>query len=643
MIRKKLTDKSSNRHQRWSLWQRCTALSTLKQIHASMVIHGFNNSPSALRELVFAGAVAISGAIEHTHKVFAYITEPDLFMWNTMIRGSAQSPNPAKAISLYTQMEKKGVAPDSFTFPFVLKACTRLRWVNMGLGTHGRVVKFGFELNTFVRNTLIYFHANCGDIRMASVLFDDLAKRNVVAWSALTAGYAKRGELSIARQLFDEMPVKDLVSWNVMITAYAKQGEMDSARKLFDQVPERDVVTWNVMIAGYVLCGSHQLALQMFEEMRCVGEQPDEVTMLSLLSACADMGDLDVGQKIHLSLLEMSSGDLSIVLSNAMIDMYAKCGSIERAIKVFQGMREKDASTWNSIIGGLAFHGNAEKSIHLFVEMQRLKIRPNEITFVGVIMACSHAGKVEEGREYFKLMTDKYHIEPNIKHYGCMVDMLGRAGLLNEAFDFVDKMPMKPNAIIWRTLLGACRIHGNEELGRRANENLLKMRRDQSGDYVLLSNIYASRGDWGGVEKVRKLMDDSGVKKEPGCSLIEEDNKLLMHFMFDSKLKLRNRVFRAAKGLVVTASLVSCKEYIKGTGGVLHFAQPKFSPFLQQQVHVLGCHHLCASFQCLQDHALQFLWFCYNMQGNEQSTKQNFPVTGSKAPQLFYYYLPESK
>ncbi|CAN6702499.1 unnamed protein product [Malus baccata var. baccata] len=539
MIRKRPNDRSTNRQQRSSLWQKCTNLRALKQVHASMVVKGFNSNYSAIRELIFCSAMAISGTIDYAHQVFDHVSEPDNFLWNTMIRGSAQSQSPLNAVLLYTRMENRHARPDGFTFPFVLKACTKLSWVKMGMGIHGKVVRFGFESNTFVRNTLIYFHANCGDLRIASALFDDSAKRDVVPWSALTAGYARRGKLDVARRLFDEMPVKDLVSWNVMITGYAKQGEMESARKLLDEVPKRDVVTWNAMIAGYVLCGSNEQALQMFEEMRSLGEKPDEVTMLSLLSACADIGDLDVGQKIHTALLEMGSGDMSIILGNALIDMYSKCGNIEGALEVFRRMRDKDVSSWNSVIGGLAFHGHSEESVNLFKEMRRLKVRPNEITFVGVLVACSHAGKVEEGRGYFNLMRNVYRIEPNIKHYGCMVDLLGRAGILNEAFEFIEKMEIAPNAIVWRTLLGACRVHGNVELGRRANERLLEMRRDESGDFVLLSNIYASRGEWQGVEEVRKLMDDSGVKKEAGCSLVEADNSALMHFLFDSKPKSR--------------------------------------------------------------------------------------------------------
>lgn len=438
-----------------------------------------------------------------------------------MIRGSSQSLDPLRAVALYTQMDHRSVKPDHFTFPFVLKACTKLLWVNTGSAVHGRVFRLGFGSDRFVRNTLLVFHAKCGDLKVATEIFDDSDKGDVVAWSALIAGYAKRGDLKVARRLFDQMPVKDLVAWNVMITGYAKQGEMVSARKLFDEAPVRDVVSWNAMIAGYVLCHLNQPALELFDEMSGIGVCPDEVTMLSLLSACVELGDLENGRKMHARVMEMSRGALSTLLGNVLVDMYAKCGSIGEALHVFWSIRDKDVTSWNSVIGGLAFHGHAEESLGLFREMLKSKICPNEITFVGVLVACSHAGKVDEGYQYFDLMRSEYKIEPNIRHCGCMVDMLGRAGLLKEAFDFIASMKIEPNAIVWRTLLGACKVHGDMELAKHANEKLLQMRTDQSGDYVLLSNTYASRGEWDGVAKVRKLMDDSGVTKNRGSSFVE--------------------------------------------------------------------------------------------------------------------------
>ncbi|XWS44328.1 hypothetical protein CRYUN_Cryun15aG0035800 [Craigia yunnanensis] len=389
MIRKRPNDWSINRHQRWS---QCINLRSLKQIHASLITKGFNSDASALSELIFKAAIEIPGTLSYAHQLFDRISQLDTFMWNTIIRGSAQSQNSLKSILRYTQMAKRGIEPDSFTFPFVLKACTKLCWRRMGFGIQGKALKMGFIGNSYLRNTLIYFHANCGDLSVASELFDDSSKRDVVPWSALTSGYAKRGELDVARRYFDEMPVKDLISWNVMIT------------------------------------GECEKALEMFEKMKNAGERPDEVTMLSLLNACADLGDLQVGIKIHWSLSVMVSSGFNVLLGNALIDMYAKCGSIGRALAVFGEMGEKDVSTWNSMIGGLAFHGHAEESINLFTEMQKSKVRPNEITFAGALVACSHAGKVNEGRQYFKLMRDGYNIQSNIRHYGCIVDMLWAIG-----------------------------------------------------------------------------------------------------------------------------------------------------------------------------------------------------------------------
>ncbi|CAN6439633.1 unnamed protein product [Victoria cruziana] len=518
-----------------SIWKKITTLRTLKQIHAHMVGHGFNSDASAVRELVFACAITIPGNIGYARKIFDHVLAPDVFIWNTMIRGFSQSSAPVEAIFLYTHMDKSQVKPDGFTFPFLLKACSKLGSVSMGNQVHCRVVKLGFQSDVFVRNTLIHLNASSGSLEVARQLFDEMARRDVVAWSALTVGYAKRGRIEDARFLFDKMPERDLISWNVMVTAYTKCGDMESARRLFDEIPQRDIVSWNAIISGYVLCGDHSHAMELFEEMQEAGERPDEVTLLSLLSACADGGALDIGKKIHRLLEEGDAvNELSVVLGNALIDMYAKCGCIVDSLRVFNQMHEKDVSSWNSIIGGLAFHGHAEEALSLFEDMQRGRmVRPNEITFVGVLVACSHAGKVEEGRRWFDIMR-KYRIEPNIKHYGCMVDLLGRAGLLQDAFDFIEGMTTEPNAIIWRTLLGACRIHGDLCLAERATKKLLELRPDQSGDYVLLSNTYASIGRWDGAEEVRKLMGDRGVRKEPGRSLIEVNSELF-HFLLNSK------------------------------------------------------------------------------------------------------------
>lgn len=545
MIRNQTNDRTANRR-RPQLWQNCTNLRSLKQIHAFMVVNGLMSDLSVVGELIYSASLSVPGALKYAHKLFDDIPKLNASICNHVMRGSAQSLKPGKTVALYTEMEKRGVRPDRYTFTFVLKACSKLEWRNNGFAIHGKVVRHGFVSNEYVKNAMILFHANCGDLRIASELFDGSARAHKVAWSSMTSGYAKRGKIDEAMRLFDEMPEKDQVAWNVMITGCLKCKEMDKARELFDKFTEKDVVTWNAMISGYVNCGYPKEALSVFKEMRDAGEHPDVVTILSLLSACAELGDSETGKRLHLYILETAAVSRSVYVGtpiwNALIDMYAKCGSIDSAIQVFRGMKERDLSSWNTLIVGLALH-NAEGSIAVFEEMQRLKVWPNEVTFIGVILACSHSGRVDEGRRYFSLMRDVYNIEPNIKHYGCMVDMLGRAGLLDEAFMFVESMEIEPNAIVWRTLLGACRIYGNVELGKYANEKLLSLRKDESGDYVLLSNIYASTGQWEGVQRVRKMFDDTGVKKPTGYSLIEEDNdKLMMRYLLSSQPESKSRV-----------------------------------------------------------------------------------------------------
>lgn len=528
--------KSGTQRRQPALWRRCRSLRQIKQVHALMVLQGFLSDSSALRELIFASAVGVRGGTAHARLVFDRIPHPDRFMYNTLIRGAAHSDAPRDAVSIYARMARHSadcdlmtLRPDKRTFPFVLRACAAMGAGETGAQVHAHVVKAGCESDAFVRNALIGMHATLGDLGAAAALFDGEAREDAVAWSAMISGFARRGDIGAARELFDESPVKDLVSWNVMITAYAKLGDMAPARELFDGAPDRDVVSWNAMISGYVRCGSRKQAMELFEQMQAMGEKPDTVTMLSLLSACADSGDLDAGRRLHGFL----SGRFSRIgpttaLGNALIDMYAKCGSMTSALEVFWLMQDKNVSTWNSIIGGLALHGHATESIAVFRKMLQGNVKPDEITFVAVLAACSHGGMVDKGHEYFSLMQQRYRIEPNIKHYGCMVDMLSRGGLLKEAFEFIGTMKIEPNPVIWRTLLGACRIHGEIELAEHANRELLKARSDASGDFVLLSNIYASVGEWPGSENMRKLMDDSGVNKEAGRAVIDSSSKDLM-------------------------------------------------------------------------------------------------------------------
>lgn len=459
--------------------------------------------------------------MDYARKVFDGISHPDLFMHNVMVRGYAHSAAPAAAFVLYRRIEAARLKPDSFTFCYLLRACAGLPGSCAGYQVHGAVVKLGYFKDAFVRNALINMHAKCGDLLVAGTLLDEAGERDVVARSAVIAGHAAKGELDIARQLFDECQHKDLVCWNVMVAAYAKYGEMEKARGLLDRAPEKDVVSWNTIITGYTAKGLLKEALEVLDEMRCVGLMPDEATIVSLLSCCANLGSLGTGRMIHSLHLE-GRPCISILPGNALVSMYAKCGDVQAAMEVFSRMKERDVWTWNSIIGGLAFHGQAEQSVQFFNKMLDEGLCPNEISFLCVLGACSHAGLVEDGQRYFSLMINRYRIEPNARHYSCIVDMLGRSGLLDEAFAIVSSMRCEPAVVIWRTLLGACRIHGDVALGKLARERLLKMNEDASGDYVLLSGIYASCDEWFGVETVRGSMDERGIRKVAGYAQVEQ-------------------------------------------------------------------------------------------------------------------------
>ncbi|PKA51324.1 Pentatricopeptide repeat-containing protein [Apostasia shenzhenica] len=520
----------TGRHRR-GIWRMCQSLRSLKQIHALMEVRGFLTDPSSVRELLFAAAISIRGAMSYACLLFDRIPHPDSFMWNTIIRGAAHASTPSDALSLCVRMERAGTKPHRLALPFLLRSCTLLSSPSTGSQLHTKAVKLGLDDDAFVRNALIHLHSSCGDSEAASVLLAAApARGDVVAWSSMVSGLAGRGQLEEARRLFDAMPARDLVAWNIMITAYCKHCMMDLARELFNRVPRRDTVTWNVMISGYVRSGAPARAMELFDEMRRSGQRPDEITMLGLISACADSGAIDVGKRIHsaLTAAALAGAPFIVLLGNALIDMYAKCGSIEGALQVFRGMRERDISSWNSIIGGLALHGHARESIFLFEEMRSAAApMPDLVTFVSVLVACSHGGMVDEGRAYFSLMKDVYCMEPSVMHYGCMVDLLGRAGMLDQAFNMAEEMRgsgLEPNAVVWRALLSACRTHGNEELAERANNELHNLAGDASasGNYVLLSNIYASRGKWDGAEKMRALIDDAGLIKEAGCALLVE-------------------------------------------------------------------------------------------------------------------------
>lgn len=378
--------------------------------------------------------------------------------------------------------------------------------------------------------------------------------------------YARAGDVASARSIFDAVPIKRLVTSTAMITCYAKAGDLESARNLFDGMGDKDCVCWNAMIDGYAQHGRPDEALRLFRGMLRAGVRVNEVTAVTAVSAVAQMGSVETGRWVH-SYVENNRIRFSVRLGTALVDMYSKCGSLEDACLVFDRIQGKDVVAWNSMIAGYAMHGRSREALDMFSRLKASGLSPTDITFIGVLNACSHAGLVSEGRELFRLMDKEYGIEPKIEHYGCMVDLLGRAGLVDEAYQLVQGMRVEPDPALWGSLLAACRLHKKMALGEMIANFLVNNGQANSGTYVLLSNIYAAVGNWKEVNRVRALMKENGVQKEPGCSLIEVDYKVHEFVVSDLSHPKSEEIYSMLEEL---NGLLKAHGYVPQTELVLH-------------------------------------------------------------------------
>eukprot|EP01018_Ginkgo_biloba_P019490 Gb_31546 [translate_table: standard] len=543
-----------------SLLQACTDTKALEQVHAHLLTIGLNQSQFIMNTLV--SMYAMCGSLDNARLVFEKLNNRNVFAWNVMIRGYVTNGICEEALTLYYQMQHAGIQPDNFTFPFVVKACAGVISLKTGKEIHDHIIRNGFGLDVFVGTALIDMYGKCGCIETASHVFDKMSTRNVVSWNSIIVAYVQNGHANEALKHLNQMQLADMkpdsatmVSvlpacaqlaalqqgkrihgvivrrgfesdvfvGTALIDMYAKCGCIEVSRRLFDNMFKRDVVSWNAIIAGYAQNGQAAEALTLFNQMYVGSMKPNSATMVNVLPACAHLTTLQHGKLIH-SYIVKSGFDLDVSVGNSLIDMYAKCGSIEIAHKLFDKMSKRDVVSWNTIIAGYGMHGYGEDAIEYFSQMQQTVMKPDHITFICVLSACSHAGLVEKGWHYFYSMNEDYCITPRVEHYACMVDLLGRAGHLDDAYDFIEKMPLEPGATVWGALLSACRIHCNIKLGERVAKHLFDLKPENAGAYILLSNIYAAAGRWDDVAKVRITMKDRGLKKTPGCSLIEVKN-----------------------------------------------------------------------------------------------------------------------
>ncbi|KAK4762185.1 hypothetical protein SAY87_030069 [Trapa incisa] len=458
------------------------------------------------------------GEISEAERLFEKMPHKNVISWNTMIDGYAQHGKIDLALELFQRMPEKNVVSWN-TVIAALAQCGRIDEARALFDKMPRrdVISWTAMIAGLSRN---------GMVDEAQNLFYMMPERNIVSWNAMITGCAQNKRLDEALEFFERMPERDLPSWNTMITGFTQNHDMERAQKLFHDMPRRNVVSWTAMISGYLQDGQCEEALKVFSMMLREGSvKPNQSTFVSVLGACSESAGLCEGQQIHQVISKTTYQDTAFVVS-ALINMYSKCGELGIARKIFDEVRssQRDLVSWNGIITAYAHHGYGTEAISLFNEMVRLGFKPNDVTYVGLLSACSHGGLVEEGLKYYDELMKDGSIQVREDHYACLVDLCGRAGQLQRALDMIERLN-KPSGAVWGALLAGCNLHRNSEIGKLAAQRLLEVEPDNAGTYLLLSNIYASDGKWREAATVRSRMKDDGLKKQPGCSWIEIGNQ----------------------------------------------------------------------------------------------------------------------
>ncbi|XP_059650550.1 pentatricopeptide repeat-containing protein At1g25360 [Cornus florida] len=491
--------------------------------------------------------------LDSARQVFDGMNEKLVVAWNAMISGYVHNGSVPEALDMFRKMHLSGMQLDEFTYTSVLSACA-----NAGLFLHGKQVH-AYILRTEGKPSLDF----------------SLSVNN-----ALITLYWKCGKVDVARKIFNNTPIRDLVSWNAILSAYVNARRIDDAKAFFSEMPERNLLTWTVMISGFAQNGFGEEGLKLFNQMKLEGVKPCDYAFAGAITSCSVLAALEHGRQLHAQLVRLGF-DSSLSAGNALITMYARCGVVEAADCVFVTMPYVDSVSWNAMIAALGQHGHGAQAIELFEQMLKEDILPDRITFLTILSACSHAGLVKEGCRYFDSMYDTYGIRPDEDHYARFIDLLCRAGKFAKAKDVLQTMPFEPRTPIWEALLAGCRIHGNMDLGIQAAERLFELMPQHDGTYILLSNMYANVGRWDDVAKVRKIMRERGVKKEPGCSWIEVENKVHVFLVDDTAHPEVQAVYNYLEQLGLRMRKLG---YVPDTKFVLHDMES------EQKENVLSAH-----------------------------------------------------
>ncbi|KAK3145348.1 hypothetical protein QOZ80_4AG0327690 [Eleusine coracana subsp. coracana] len=549
----------------------CGSLSALKQLHAHLLVRSHLCSPfpynyflSKLLSLPFSSTTA--AASDYALLLLASHPAPTAFSYNVAIRFFASSC-PTTSLRLFLRMLRATLRPDAYTLPFLLVAAARYPAPALARSAHALLEKIGLRDHDHTVHSLITMYSNLNDPLTARRVFDGITHRDVVSWNAMLKVYERAGMSSEVAGMFRSMVeegkvapngvtmaivlsacrdagdlvlgrwveewvrsagmVVDSLIGSALVGMYEKCGEIEEARRVFDGIGDKDVVAWNAMITGYAQNGMSNEAIALFHGMREAGVLPDKITLVGVLSSCAAVGALELGTELdkYASCRGLYS---NVYVGTALVDMYAKCGDLDQAIEVFQKMPSKNEASWNALICGLAFNGRGHEAIQQF-ELMRCEegLRPDDITFIGVLSACVHTGLLEYGRRLFSSLTPLFKIIPKIEHYSCMVDLLARAGHLEEAWNFLEKIPGKVDAVMLGALLAACRKCKNVEVGERVIHRIMKLEPSNSWNYVVSSKIYATTDRPDDSARMIGLMKERGVSKTPGCSWVEVNGKVL--------------------------------------------------------------------------------------------------------------------
>jgi pentatricopeptide repeat protein len=579
------------------------ALDEGRTVHEQIIQSGCESNPGVCSHLI--DMYARCGSIEDASRLFNMMPTRDIVAWNGMILGHVKCGQGQKALDLCQEMQQEGVQPDSITFMGVLNAYASIGAIDKGRHVHKQIIQSGYELDVGVGSCLVDMYAKCGCIEDASRLFKRMTTRNVVAWNSMILGYVKCGQGQRALEVYRKMPHgvlepnpvtyagllnacsssgaleegkrihtqivqsgidSDVYVSNGLIDLYAKCGSIEDAWTVFQRMSTHNVVAWNAMISGYVKCGQGQRAIELSRQMQLEGMQPDHVTFVGLLNACASIAALKEGKHVHDQIIE-SGCESDVFVANNLVHMYAKCGSVEDAQSVFDKMPTHNVISWNALLGGYAITGRGKEARQQFEQMCREGVAVDSVTFIALLTACSCAGLVNEGFCYFEMMGSVHGISATPEHYACMVDLLGRAGRLSEAENLVKTMSSEPNAPVWKALLAACRVHGNVETGKQVAKQAVELDSTNSGSYVLLSNIYAAAGKWDLSRSIQRQRLSRGVRKEPGRSWIEVNGKVHSFLVDDLNHPQRAQIRAELRRLF---PLMKEAGYIPDTKFVLH-------------------------------------------------------------------------